>query len=66
MTVVSQKGLFLSFLINNEKGGVIKRQRMPNRWVVVVGAILIQQALGDLYAWSVYTKILTDPAGIYG
>ena len=44
----------------------MKRQRMPNRWVVVVGAILIQLALGALYAWSVFTKLLTDPAGIYG
>ena len=33
----------------------------PNRWLVVVGAILIQLALGALYAWSVFTKILTDP-----
>ena len=37
----------------------------PNRWLVVVGAILIQLALGALYAWSVFTKILTDPNGIY-
>ena len=37
----------------------------PNRWLVVVGAILIQLALGALYAWSVFTKILTDPEGIY-
>jgi MFS family permease len=38
---------------------------VPNRWLVVLGAILIQLALGALYAWSVFTKILTDPAGIY-
>ena len=37
----------------------------PNRWLVVFGAILIQLALGALYAWSVFTRILTDPAGIY-
>ena len=36
-----------------------------NRWLVVFGAILIQLALGALYAWSVFTKILTDPEGIY-
>ena len=36
-----------------------------SRWLVVVGAILIQLALGALYAWSVFTKILTDPEGIY-
>jgi MFS family permease len=37
----------------------------PNRWLVVIGAILIQLALGALYAWSVFTKLLTDPEGIY-
>ena len=37
----------------------------PNRWLVVAGAILIQLALGALYAWSVFTKLLTDPEGIY-
>jgi OFA family oxalate/formate antiporter-like MFS transporter len=36
-----------------------------NRWLVVIGAILIQLALGALYAWSVFTKLLTDPEGIY-
>jgi MFS family permease len=35
------------------------------RWLVVVGAILIQLALGALYAWSVFTGLLTDPDGIY-
>jgi MFS family permease len=36
-----------------------------NRWLVVFGAILIQLALGALYAWSVFTKLLTDPNGVY-
>ena len=36
-----------------------------NRWIVVVGAIMIQLALGAIYAWSVFTKIITDPNGIY-
>ncbi len=39
--------------------------RTPNRWLVVVGAILIQLALGAIYAWSVFTAMLTDPAGPY-
>ena len=39
--------------------------RSLNRWLVVFGAILIQLALGALYAWSVFTRILTDPNGIY-
>ncbi len=40
-----------------------------NRWLVVVGAILIQLCLGAIYAWSVFTKQLTIPVaegGIYG
>ncbi|MBT3763593.1 MAG: hypothetical protein HOF82_06650, partial [Candidatus Marinimicrobia bacterium] len=36
-----------------------------NRWLVVVGAIMIQLALGAIYAWSVFTKIITDPSGLY-
>ena len=35
------------------------------RWLVVVGAILIQLALGAIYAWSVFTARLTDAAGAY-
>jgi len=36
-----------------------------NRWIVVVGAILIQLCLGAIYAWSVFTKLLTEPGGAY-
>jgi len=36
-----------------------------NRWFVVLGAILIQLALGAIYAWSVFTPALTDPNGLY-
>ena len=39
--------------------------RTPNRWLVVVGAISIQLALGAIYAWSVFTARLTDAAGTY-
>jgi len=39
--------------------------RILNRWFVVIGAILIQLALGALYAWSVFTRTLTDPEGLY-
>ena len=39
--------------------------KVMNRWVVVVGAILIQLCLGAIYAWSVFTKKITDPEGIY-
>ena len=37
----------------------------PNRSLVVVGAVLIQLALGAIYAWSVFTARLTDAAGVY-
>jgi MFS family permease len=40
--------------------------KITNRWLVVVGAILIQLALGAIYAWSVFTKLLTDSGGDYG
>ncbi len=39
-----------------------------NRWLVVVGAILVQLCLGAIYAWSVFTKPLSLPVeeGGYG
>jgi MFS family permease len=41
-------------------------EKVMNRWFVVIGAILIQLCLGAIYAWSVFTKKITDPAGGYG
>jgi MFS transporter, OFA family, oxalate/formate antiporter len=40
--------------------------RVKNRWLVVVGAVLVQLCLGAIYAWSVFTPYLTDPAGPFG
>lgn len=40
-------------------------KKVMNRWLVVVGAILIQLALGAIYAWSVFTPQLTAAAGDY-
>jgi len=37
-------------------------QKTMNRWLVVVGAILIQLALGAIYAWSVFTPSLKATA----
>ncbi len=34
--------------------------RVMNRWLVVMGAILIQLCLGAIYAWSVFTTPLKD------
>ena len=35
-------------------------QKIMNRWLVCVGAILIQLCLGAIYAWSVFTPSLED------
>ncbi len=40
----------------------IATDKIMNRWLVVVGAILIQLALGAIYSWSVFTPILTKAA----
>lgn len=34
--------------------------RIRNRWMVVIGAVLIQLCLGAIYAWSVFTPTLKD------
>ena len=39
--------------------------RTQNRWFIVAGAIMIQLALGAIYAWSVFTARLTDAGGVY-
>jgi MFS family permease len=43
----------------------MNNQKVMNRWLVVVGAILIQLALGAIYAWSVFTPKLTTSSGVY-
>ena len=43
----------------------MENQKVMNRWLVVVGAILIQLALGAIYAWSVFTPKLTSGDGVY-
>lgn len=43
--------------------------KLPNRWIIVLGAVLIQLCLGAIYSWSVFTKEITIPiseGGIYG
>ena len=45
------------------------KKPLMNRWLVVVGAILIQLCLGAIYAWSAYTTDLTKPleeGGLFG
>lgn len=43
-----------------ENGEDMANQKVLNRWLVVFGAIMIQLALGAIYAWSVFTKALLD------
>ncbi len=38
-----------------------EEQKVMNRWIVVVGAILIQLCLGAIYAWSAFTGKLALP-----
>ena len=40
----------------------MNNQKVMNRSLVVVGAVLIQLALGNLYAWSVFTTKLVESA----
>jgi OFA family oxalate/formate antiporter-like MFS transporter len=45
------------------------QEKVINRWLVVLGAILIQLCLGAIYAWSVFTPYLTgklvDPVNTF-
>lgn len=50
-------------------GQISVEKPVMNRWLVVVGAIMIQLCLGAIYAWSVFTKKITiplDQGGQYG
>jgi len=52
-----EKVSFFIILIIKQKN--MENQKVMNRGLVVVGAILIQLALGAIYAWSVFTPSLT-------
>jgi len=38
----------------------MSNEKVMNRWLVVIGAILIQLCLGAIYAWSVFTPALKN------
>jgi MFS family permease len=59
---IAHAKICLSFYSEDTMESDTKRS---NRWLIVVGAILIQLALGAIYAWSVFTARLTDTAGTY-
>jgi OFA family oxalate/formate antiporter-like MFS transporter len=35
--------------------------RAPNRWLILVAGVLVQLAIGAVYAWSVFAKALQSP-----
>lgn len=41
----------------------MSEQKVINRWLVVLGGILVQLCLGAIYAWSAFTGKLTAPDG---
>jgi OFA family oxalate/formate antiporter-like MFS transporter len=41
-------------------------EKVFNRWLIVIGAVLIQLCLGAIYAWSVFCKPLQQPIGYGG
>ncbi len=43
----------------------MSEQKVMNRWLVVVGALLIQLCLGAIYAWGAFTTALQNPEGMY-
>ncbi len=49
-------------VIDKVEHGLLTR----HRWLVAVGAILIQMSLGAIYAWGVFTGELTDEGGDFG
>ena len=44
----------------NARGECMSNEKIINRWLVVLGAVLIQLCLGALYAWSVFTPTLKN------
>jgi OFA family oxalate/formate antiporter-like MFS transporter len=45
----------------SDAGSQAPTPNVMNRWLVVVGALLVQLALGAIYAWSVFTVPLKAP-----
>ncbi|MBU2511336.1 OFA family MFS transporter [bacterium] len=39
--------------------------RENNRWLLVVGALMIQLCLGAIYGWGAFTGALQDPSGAF-
>ena len=41
----------------------MSNEKVMNRWLVVLGALIIQLCLGAIYAWGAFTGALQDPNG---
>lgn len=41
------------------------KQKVKNRWSLVLGALMIQLCLGAIYAWGAFTGVLQDPNGAF-
>ncbi len=42
-----------------QEAGQVATERLPNRWIIAVAAVVMQICLGSTYAWSVFVKPLT-------
>lgn len=38
--------------------------RTPNRWLILVGGVLVQLAIGAVYAWSVFSRAFQAPESV--
>ena len=50
--------------VNKDGEEMPKETRVMNRWIVVLGALLIQLALGAVYAFSIFTSPLSETLGL--
>ena len=38
--------------------------KTPNRWLILVGGVLVQLAIGAVYAWSVFSSAFAGRAAV--
>jgi OFA family oxalate/formate antiporter-like MFS transporter len=53
----------MAIRVNKDTEETSEGKRVMNRWIVVLGALLIQLALGAVYAFSIFTSPLSDTLG---
>jgi hypothetical protein len=42
---------------------ISKEERLPNRWLFVIAAVLMQLGLGNVYSWSIFRNPLMSLHG---